>query len=61
MTRTPRIEIYQDTRRQWRWRLRAANGKVQCQGECHPRRRNAERAAEAVRRAMAHAVVVRLA
>lgn len=59
-SRNATIEIYTDKRGAWRWRLRSANGRIQCQGECHTRRRDAERAAEAVRRAMAGARVVRL-
>jgi len=26
--RTPKLEIYRDARREWRWRLKASNGRI---------------------------------
>jgi len=26
--RTPKLEIYRDGRREWRWRLKASNGRI---------------------------------
>ena len=46
---TPRFEVYQDRRGQWRWRLRSANNRIIAQGESHTRRRDAERAVRTVR------------
>ena len=44
MSRSPRFEVYpaQDG---WRWRLRAANGRIVATGEAHTRKADAERAA----------------
>jgi uncharacterized protein YegP (UPF0339 family) len=39
----PRIEIY-EARDGFRWRLRAANSRVLCQGESHTRKRDVLRA-----------------
>jgi len=46
--RNPRIEIFQDKRGEWRWHLRATNGRIVCQGESHTSKRDAIRAAKAV-------------
>ncbi len=41
-----KMNIYQDRRRFWRWRLRAANGRIIADsGEGYARRSNARRAA----------------
>lgn len=37
----PRFVVYQDRRKQWRWRLLATNNRIVAQGECHTRRRDA--------------------
>jgi uncharacterized protein YegP (UPF0339 family) len=42
----PSVEYFQDVKGQWRWRVRATNGEIVCQGESHDSRRDAERAAE---------------
>jgi uncharacterized protein YegP (UPF0339 family) len=53
--RAPKVEIYRSgADNQWRWHLRAANGKLLCQGEGHSVRANARRAAEGVMRAFLH-------
>jgi uncharacterized protein YegP (UPF0339 family) len=46
----PRIEIY-EALDGWRWRLRAANGRVLCSGEAHTRKRDALRAIDNVQAA----------
>lgn len=47
--KAPRFEVYQDRRGEWRWRLRARNGRIIAQGEGHTRERDAWRAVEAVK------------
>ena len=32
-SKTPRFEVYRDKRLEWRWRLKATNGKVIASGE----------------------------
>lgn len=57
MRRTPAIDIYRDTRGEWRWRLQAANGRIIADsGEGYRDRRGVMRAIEALRRAAAWAV-----
>lgn len=48
----PKFHILQDKQGSWRWHLRAANGRILCQGESHTRKSDAERAIEAVKRAI---------
>ncbi len=50
----PRFEIYPSPDG-WRWRLRAANGKILCQGESHTRASDAKRAIKTLRYALARA------
>ena len=58
MKRTPTIETYRDTRGEWRWRLRASNGRlIADSGEGYSDRRGVMRAIEALRRALPAAVV----
>ena len=46
--RTPKLEIYRDGRREWRWRLKASNGRIVADsGEGYRRRASVY---EAVRR-----------
>lgn len=45
----PYFEVYQDRRKQWRWRLKAANNRIIAHGEAHTRERDAWRAVETVR------------
>lgn len=45
--KAPRFEVYQSADG-WRWRLKAANGRIVAQGESHTRKRDAERAAAQV-------------
>lgn len=42
--RVAHVQIYRDRARGFRWRLRAANGRIVAQGEGHPRRADAIRA-----------------
>jgi uncharacterized protein YegP (UPF0339 family) len=45
-TITPRCEVYPDRSGQWRWRLRARNGRLLADSaESYTRKRDAERAA----------------
>lgn len=57
MKRCPRIEYLQDSAGKWRWHLKAANGRIQAQGEDHGSRRDARRAAAAVQQAFAVAAL----
>lgn len=44
-----RFQVYQDRKGEWRWRLRARNGRIVADsGEGYSRRRDADRAAKAV-------------
>lgn len=53
-----RFQVYQDAAGQWRWRLRAANGRIVADGaESYTRMRDAERAVEGALRAAAAAVI----
>ena len=48
--RTAKLEIYRDANHEWRWRLRAANGRIVADsGEGYRRRTSVHRAAECVR------------
>ncbi|HEV57109.1 MAG TPA: DUF1508 domain-containing protein [Phycisphaerales bacterium] len=52
--RRGKIELYRDARREWRWRLRAPNGRIVADsGEGYRRRAAALRAIERVRRMFA--------
>ena len=44
-----RFEIYQDRKKEWRFRLRAPNGKIIASGEGYASKRNAVLGIEAVR------------
>jgi uncharacterized protein YegP (UPF0339 family) len=46
--KTAKFVVFQDNKKQWRWHLKAGNGKVIAQGEAHSRKRDAERAARNV-------------
>jgi uncharacterized protein YegP (UPF0339 family) len=47
--RTAKLEIYRDAKREWRWRLRAANGRIVADsGEGYRRRASVYRAIECV-------------
>lgn len=58
MTSQATFTVYQDTDSQWRWRLLSANGRVVCQGEGHPNKQNAVRAARSVKRWAEEAEIV---
>lgn len=55
--RGARFEIYEDGAGEWRWRLKAANGEIIAQGEGHPNKFNARRAAYTVRDTAIDAIV----
>lgn len=55
----PYFEVYQDRRKQWRWRLKAANNRIIAHGEAHTRERDAWRAVATVQEAAALAVLER--
>lgn len=40
-----KIELYQDTNGEYRWRRRSFNGNITAEGESHKRKWNAKRAA----------------
>lgn len=41
-----KFEKYQDASNQWRWRLRAGNGKILASGEAYRNERDCDRAIE---------------
>lgn len=43
-----KVEIFQDDAGEYRWRLKARNGRIVCQGESHPTYAAAKRAVEGV-------------
>jgi len=48
--RCAKLEIYRDGRREWRWRLRASNGRIVADsGEGYCRRASVRKAVERVR------------
>lgn len=55
--KAPKFEVYPTkaqhghggpARIEWRWRLRAANGRILCSGEAHTRRQDAVRAVDTI-------------
>ena len=50
LPRIPKFEVFRGEDRQWYWRLRAANGEIQCVSEDYPTRSNARRGAKQARR-----------
>lgn len=59
MAKIPQVEIYQDKRNEWRWRYRARNGWVQCDGgEGYSSKSNARRAVRRVGLGMTLAPIV---
>ena len=57
MARSPKFCVFPDAAGQWRWHLAGANGQVVCQGEGHPTKQKALRAAEAIKRLATAATV----
>ncbi len=56
--KTPRIHIYQDTAGKWRWSLKARNNRIIADsGEGYSERRHAIRAAIALKKTAAVAVI----
>lgn len=49
--RLPKLEVF-EAKSDWRWRLRGANGEIQCQSEGYTTEGNAKRGAKAARRNM---------
>jgi uncharacterized protein YegP (UPF0339 family) len=47
--KSARFVVFQDKKKQWRWHLKAGNGRVIAQGEAHSRKADAERAVQTVR------------
>lgn len=47
MKRKPKFEVYAAADG-WRWRLKAANGRIVATGEAHPRKADSERATRTV-------------
>ena len=43
--KSARFVVFQDKKKQWRWHLKAGNGRVIAQGEAHSRQRDAMRSA----------------
>lgn len=53
-----KYEVYQDAQSEWRWRLKASNGKIVASGEGYKRRGGALQGVRAHRRAAQTAKVV---
>jgi uncharacterized protein YegP (UPF0339 family) len=52
--RTAKLEIYRDARREWRWRLKASNGRILADsGEGYRRKSSAVQGARRVRELIA--------
>ena len=49
----PSIELFKDKARKWRWRIRAANGRVLATSEAYSRKHRAAQVAGRVERLMA--------
>ena len=45
--KAPHFEVYH-AKDGWRWRLKAANGRIIANGEAHPRKADAERATRTI-------------
>jgi uncharacterized protein YegP (UPF0339 family) len=43
-----KFEIYEDKKDEWRWRLKASNGKIVAVGESYKRKRDANRAIQSM-------------
>ena len=57
--RRAKLEIYRDARGEWRWRLRASNGRILADsGEGYRRRASVRKAVECVRSILADDVPV---
>lgn len=59
--RGPCFEVYRHDdgyEREWRWRLKGANGEIVAQGEAYTRKSDCLRAVKAIRRLAAEAAVV---
>lgn len=52
------FEIFQDSKKQWRFRLKARNGRIICQSEGYTRKENCLNGIESVREAAYWAGVV---
>lgn len=55
--RVPKFAVFQDEAGEWRWHLKAANGRIISQGEGHTRPRGAERALRTVIKTAVRATV----
>lgn len=57
--KTPVFEVYQDRKKQWRWRLLAKNGKIVADSsESYTRMSDAVRAAATVKKAVRELVLI---
>ncbi len=54
----PQFEIFQDRKKQWRFRLRARNGKIIASSEAYVSRRNAVLGIESVQDCAPEAVIL---
>jgi len=50
--KSARFVVFQDKKKQWRWHLKAGNGRIIAQGEAHSRKADAQRAVRAVKAAV---------
>jgi uncharacterized protein YegP (UPF0339 family) len=53
-----KFKIYRDANGEWRWHLKASNGRIVAQGESYRSRRDARRGVQAVIRAATLAATV---
>jgi len=54
----PRFEVFQDRKKQWRFRLRATNGKVIAVGEGYASRRNAIAGIRSIQECASEAIIL---
>ena len=54
----PRFEVFKDRKKQWRFRLRARNGKIIAQSEAYVSKRNAILGIESIQDCASDAVIL---
>jgi len=50
MARSPRYEIYEDSRKEWRFRLKAPNGEIIASSEGYSSKQNAKKGIRAIKK-----------
>ena len=54
----PRFEVFEDRKKQWRFRLRAINGKIICASEGYVSRRNAIKGIKSIQECAPEAIII---